>query len=113
MRIIESNVKGTRIEKDNNNNFWSVGGKKYLYSYANSMAIDGGYFDILHAPIGTEVIGDIVEIRRTITNGNNPLEHYTEIAFHAHEKQFERKIVEKWSKDHWVRNFGTDIKTEI
>lgn len=107
--IIKSNVKGVRTEREDlKDGFWTVNGKKYTYSYANSIATDGERFNILHAPIGTELMGDIVEVSRTRNDGDKPLEHYTDIAFHPHEKQFDRKTVEKWTKDRWIRNFGSD-----
>lgn len=111
VRIIKANVVGTRMGKREDmksSAFWMVDGSSITYGWAYSKMTDGKTFDVLHAPEGTELLGDIVEIRRSITGYKGELEHYTERAFQPHDNQVSPKDASKWSKDRWIANFGSD-----
>lgn len=110
-KIIQSNVEGTRMgprEDLSSKAFWLVGDNPITYGWAYSKATDGETFDVLHAPEGTVLTGDIVQITRSTTDGRGNLVHYTEQAFQPHDGQVSRKDAAKWSKDNWIKIFGDD-----
>jgi len=89
MKIITPNVTATRIKSNLDGLLWQVGEKKYSYGHAFSKATDGNYFDFLYAPLGTELIGDIVSTSR----GH---------VFQVHENQVTRQEVNQWNRKHWI-----------
>ncbi len=89
VKILEENVIGTKIDRENNSkNFWSVNGKSYMYGYALSKCSDRGYIDLSYLPPNTELKGNIIQITAPCTDGEGELEYYTEIAFQPHDNQF-------------------------
>jgi hypothetical protein len=109
-RIIQHNVIGTRIERDSirDHDFWMVGKDKYTYGWAYSRATDGDLFDVLRAPFGTELRGDVMSGDFPITGSDGKLESYTKIFFQPHDGQVTREQAIRWSKEHHVRHNGDD-----
>lgn len=104
--IVKADVIGKRIAFDNGI-AWEVDGVKYKYGYAWSKSTTGKFVDVLHAPVGYEMKGNIEIVRRTTFSGDRK-ETWTETVFQPHEGQVTDEQSAKWNKDHWIKCFGND-----
>lgn len=104
--IITANVVGKKIPFDNGI-AWEVDGVKYRYGYALAKTNKGEFVDVLKAPEGFEILGDIKKVRRVTYSGDNKSVWY-ETVFQPHDGIIDNKLSAKWNKDHWIKCFGND-----
>lgn len=94
-KIVKHNVTAVKIPFDNGI-CWKVGDTNYEYGWAYSKATDGGMFDVLHAPEGTVLKGDIISMQDPSFRGHA-------ISFQPHEYQVTRQQSLAWGRANWNR----------
>lgn len=106
--IIKSNVLGKRIIGTPGTGIsWEVDGIQYMYGYAYVKTNTDNLVDILHAPEGFEILGDIISIKRTHYNGNKKVS-YEETVFQPYNGIITDTQGKKWNKENWIKIFGND-----
>ena len=94
--VISENVKAIKVEHILENGSWKVDDKTYHVGWCYVKNSENKLYDTCHIPNETEVEGSIIEIQRSMTNGDGPMHKWKEIVFQPNDGQFTSIQTEQW-----------------